>query len=77
MAKEKSIMMIWFKCREDNLMVGLETDTKPSVGDTILIKMVSPTILIKGIEFIVKKVIWCLEEPPAQSAFLIEISKTN
>lgn len=61
-------MMIWFECKEDNLMAGLETDTKPDVGDTVLIKQE---------EFVVKKVIWCLEEPPVKSGFLIEISKSN
>lgn len=61
-------MMVWFKCTENDLMVGLDTDTKPSIGDTVL---------IKGTKFVVDKVIWCLEEPPAQSGFLIEITKAN
>ena len=58
-------MMIWFKCKEENLMIGLETDTKPSVGDTIL---------VQHKEYDVKKVIWCLEERPAQSGIIIYIS---
>lgn len=32
------MITIWFKCEQENLMVGLETDTKPSIGDTILVK---------------------------------------
>lgn len=59
-------MMIWFKCEEEKLIVGLETDTKPTIGDTIH---------IKGEDYVVNKVIWCLEEPPAQSGLLIKIKK--
>lgn len=57
-------MMIWFECKEENLLVGLETDTKPAIGDTIR---------IKGKDYTVDKVVWCLEEPPAQSGLLINI----
>lgn len=59
-------MMIWFKCDEDGLMVGLETDTKPTIGDTIRIKKK---------DYTVDKVVWCLEEPPAQSGLLIDIKR--
>ncbi len=60
----ENIMMIWFECRKDRLMIGLETDTKPTVGDTIL---------VEGKEYDVKKVIWCLEKAPAQSGIKVEI----
>ncbi len=59
-------MMIWFKCEEDGLMVGLETDTKPTIGDTIRIKKK---------DYTVDKVVWCLEEPPAQCGLLIDIKR--
>lgn len=54
-------MTIWFKCEEENLMVGLETDTKPSVGETLRVKDKYYTI---------SDVIWCLEEPPGQSGII-------
>ncbi len=57
-------MMIWFECKKENLMIGLETDTKPTVGDTIL---------AEGKEYEVKKVIWCLEKAPLQSGIKVEI----
>lgn len=59
-------MMIWFKCEEEGLMVSLEADAKPTVGDTIR---------IKGNDYKVDKVIWCLVEPPAQSGLLIDIKR--
>lgn len=59
-------MMIWFKCEEDGLMVGLETDTKPTIGDTIRIQKK---------DYTVDKVVWCLEEPPVQSGLLINIKR--
>lgn len=34
------IMMIWFKCEEEGLLIGLETDAKPAIGDTIRIKKI-------------------------------------
>lgn len=61
-------MLIGFKCKEENLMIGLETDTKPNVGDTIL---------VKHKEYDVKKVVWCLEELPAQSGILVYIEKNT
>lgn len=57
-------MNIWFFCKEEKLLVELETDTKPTIGDTIL---------IEGKEYVVQKVIWCLEKPPAQSGIRVEI----
>jgi hypothetical protein len=48
-------MMIWFKCKEEDLMIGLETDIKPAIGDTIR---------IKEKDYTVDEVVWCLEEPP-------------
>lgn len=57
-------MTVWFKCEEESLMVALETDTKPTIGDTIRIKRK---------DYTVDKVVWCLEEPPAQSGLLIDI----
>lgn len=48
-------MMIWFKCKEEDLIIGLETDIKPTIGDTIR---------IKGKDYTVDEVVWCLEEPP-------------
>lgn len=59
-------MLVWFKCEEENMMVNLETDTKPTVGDSILLKRK---------EYLVTKVLWCLEEPPAQSGLLITIKE--
>ena len=47
-------------------MIGLETDTKPTIGDTIR---------IKDKDYTVDKVVWCLEEPPAQSGLLIDIKR--
>ena len=61
-------MLIWFKCKEENLMIGLETDTKPNVGDTIL---------VKHKEYDVKKVIWCLEDAPGQSGILVDIKRNT
>ena len=49
-------------------MIGLETDTKPNVGDTIL---------VKHKEYDVKKVIWCLEEAPGQSGILVDIERNT
>ncbi len=61
-------MLIWFECKKENLMLGLETDTKPTVGDTVL---------LKGKEYNVDKVTWCLEPAPVQSGLLINISSVN
>ena len=61
-------MLIWFECKKENLMLGLETDTKPTVGDTIL---------LEGKEYNVDKVTWCLEQAPAQSGLLINIVLQN
>lgn len=61
-------MLIWFECKTENLMIGLETDTKPSVGDTVK---------IEGKEYAVEKVIWCLERTPWQSGLLIQIKRSN
>ena len=59
-------MLIWFKCEEENLMIGLETDTKPSVGDTIR---------VQGKYYTVNDVVWCLEEAPAQSGIIASITQ--
>jgi len=61
-------MLIWFECKTDNLMIGLETDTKPTVGDTVR---------ADDKEYRVEKVTWCLENLPAQSGLLIQISPQN
>ena len=66
--KGSESMLIWFECKTENLMIGLETDTKPSVGDTIN---------VKGKEYDVEKIVWCLESPPAQSGLLIQINRSN
>nr|WP_024835459.1 hypothetical protein [Clostridium sp. 12(A)] len=58
-------MLIWFKCEKENLMLGVETDTKPTLGDTVLVKRK---------EYNVDKVTWCLEQAPVQSGLLIKIS---
>lgn len=58
-------MRIWLECKEENLVIELETDTKPTVGDTVR---------IEDKEYGVEKVIWCLNEMPAQSGLLIQIS---
>lgn len=59
-------MFIWFECETENLKIGLETDTKPTVGDIIW---------INDKDYSVEKVIWCLENPPAQSGLLIQINQ--
>ena len=61
-------MMVWFKCKKEGLMFGLETDTKPTIGDTIR---------IKGKDYTVDKVVWCLQEPPGQSGLIINFSVKN
>ena len=61
-------MLIWFECKTEDLMIGLETDTKPSVGDTVK---------VNGKEYDVEKVVWCLESLPAQSGLLIQINQSN
>ena len=61
-------MLIWFECKPENLILSLETDTKPSVGDTVR---------VRGKEYDVEKVVWCLESPPAQSGLLIQIRQSN
>lgn len=50
---------------QKKFMFGLDTDTKPTVGDTEL---------LKGKEYNVDKVTWCLETAPVQSGLLINIS---
>lgn len=61
-------MLIWFECKEKNLMIGLETDIKPTVRDTVR---------VNDKDYSVEKVIWCLENLPAQSGLIIEISPKN
>ena len=63
-----NVMQIWFNCEEENLMVGLETDTKPAVGDTVL---------IKNKEYGIRKVTWCLVEAPGQSGLLVAIERST
>lgn len=43
-------MLIWFECKKENLIIGLETDTKPTVGDTVQ---------VDDKEYRVNKVTWC------------------
>lgn len=57
-------MVIFFRCNSDGLFICLDTDTKPTIGDTIL---------FEHKRYKVANVIWCLEEPPAQSKLLIDI----
>lgn len=57
-------MNIFFRCRSEGLQIYLNTDTKPTIGDTVL---------VSNKKYIVTHVIWCLEEPPAQSGLLIDI----
>lgn len=61
-------MVIWFECKTENLMIGLDTDTKPSVGDTVK---------VEDKEYTVEKVIWCLERPPFPSELLIQVNKSK
>lgn len=61
-------MLIWFECKEKNLMISLETDIKPTVRDTVR---------VNDRDYSVEKVIWCLENLPAQPGLIIEISPKN
>lgn len=60
------IMAIWLICKEENLKIGLDTDTKPTIGDTIRIKRKY---------YIVDKVVWCLEELPEQSGLIVLLKR--
>ena len=42
-------MMIRFKCKKENLTFGIESDLKPSIGDTVH---------FQNNQYTVKKVIW-------------------
>lgn len=57
-------MNIFFRCRSEGLQIYLDTDTKPTIGDTVL---------VNNKKYKVTQVVWCLEEPPAQSGLLIDI----
>ena len=57
-------MIIAFKCSEENLVVYLESEVRPMVGDSIL---------IKDKEYTVTKVIWALLDLPAQSGLVAYI----
>lgn len=59
-------MIVWFMCEEEGLMVSLETDIRPMIGDIIH---------IKENDYIVNKVVWCLTEPPAPSRLFIHIKR--
>ena len=58
-------MSIWFNYEEKDLMIAhIESDSRPIVGDTIW---------VNEKEYIVKRVVWCLEKPPGQSAILVYV----
>lgn len=59
-------MIVWFKCEEEGLMCSLETNARPMIGDIVR---------VKGNDYSVNKVVWCLEELPAQSGLLVNIKK--
>lgn len=58
-------MKIWFNYEEnDSIIAYIESDLRPVVGDTIWVNKK---------EYIVKRVVWCLEKPPGQSAILVYV----
>lgn len=58
--------VIRFKCEEDSFVINLESDVRPCVGDMVL---------FENREYEIVKVIWCLEEPPAQCGILAYIKR--
>lgn len=59
-------MLIYFRCKEENLTILLESGVKPSVGDKVI---------CNNTEYVVKKVVWCLEEVPKQSSIIVYIGR--
>lgn len=58
-------MNIWFKS-DGKFLACLDTNTKPSVGDMVLLRKE---------KYIVTEVLWCFEEPPAQLGIIVYIEK--
>ena len=61
-------MTIYIKCEKENLRVALDTDTKPSKGDNMVINKQ---------EYLVTKVSWILETAPGTSGLLVLIERVN
>lgn len=61
-------MTIYIKCEKENLHVALDTDTKPSKGDNMVINKQ---------EYVVTKVSWILETAPGTSGLLVLIERVN
>lgn len=60
------MMRVWFECKEDNVLIGLDTDTKPSVGDSLL---------VKNTKYDITEVLWLLEEYPGQSGIIVYMKR--
>lgn len=56
--------IIWFECKKENLIISVESDFRPIVGDSVL---------LKGKNYNVYEVKWVLEQKPAQCCVIVYI----
>lgn len=56
--------IIWFECKSENIIVSLETDFRPVVGDSVQ---------LKGKNYKVYEVKWFLEKKPEQCCVIAYI----
>lgn len=62
--------IIWFECKSENIIVSLETDLRPVVGDNVL---------LNGKNYKVYEVKWIMDQKPGQCGIIayIEQKKEN
>ena len=56
--------IIWFECKKENLIISLESDFRPVVGDSVL---------LNGKNYKVYEVKWVLEQKPEQCGVIVYI----